>query len=458
MPRPTARSLSINADQDLELAGWKYWPVRLAARYCQSPLEWLAVVLSVGLLVAFCPVAMNRAINDTSGTDFPEYYAGGAYVLEHGEIMPGSMAAYYLPSIDVAWAAVALMPLPMASVVWYVFGCVCWAGLLMATYRYLLVDMDLSSRRTGLLTAALVVLPLAIDCLCLGAFHILMLWLMVAGLGRASQGRYTSGGILLGLAVWVKLLPMLGVGYLVAKRKWKAATIAVACAVMVDVTLSVFAYGPTGAWDEHVAWLNRDAAGTTDELLTSEVHVAEQRVTNQSLVAVLRRTLTHLGTPSDSPRDVAAVGYLSGSQLKFVYFGFVGLLVLSIGWFCRKPGDAISPGQWATEIGLVVLSSVWFSPIAPSYHPIAATPALALIVARRAYRTLGWSVFALWLTAMCLHGWPTARAFGHALWTTMAIGAILAWTSRTQPDEGQDILAFPGADAEEIPADRARAA
>ena len=48
-------------------------------------------------------------------------------------------------------------------------------------------------------------MPLVVDGLCLGSFHVLMLWPTLSGVHRACRGQTWSGGILLGLAVWLKL-------------------------------------------------------------------------------------------------------------------------------------------------------------------------------------------------------------------------------------------------------------
>ena len=77
-----------------------------------------------------------------------------------------------------------------------------------------------------MLLAGLLMTPLAVDGLCLGSFHLLMVWLMVAGLCRGLRGQSWSGGILLGFAAWLKLLPLLGVEYLLVRRRWVAACIA----------------------------------------------------------------------------------------------------------------------------------------------------------------------------------------------------------------------------------------
>lgn len=62
-----------------------------------------------------------------------------------------------------------------------------------------------------------------------------MVWLMVAGIGRAAHDRPWSGGVMLGFAVWVKLLPLMGVAYLLLKRKWLAAGIALVWAAVVNL-------------------------------------------------------------------------------------------------------------------------------------------------------------------------------------------------------------------------------
>ena len=381
-------------------------------------------------LLAAAPVALNRAIQHLGGTDFPEYYAAGAHVLAHGLPLQQAMTAYYLPSVDIAWAGLALLPLPAAAAVWYLGGCAAWIALVQAIRHYLLAACDETTRRQATLAAGLLVTPLVADQLCIGAFHGLMLWLMVAGLGRASQGRCWSGGILLGLGIWLKLLPALGVVYLLLKRKWLAAATAVVVAAAFDLLLCLAVFGQQATWELHDKWLHRDAAGTAEALLTSPKLLNEQRVTNQSLPVVLRRTLTQLGVPSHSSRDLAVVGNLSGPQLKMVYGLLVGVIILALGWFFRRPWHRLSAEDWSHEIALLVLSTLWFSPIAPSYHPIAAAPALAVLIAHHMHQRLGWAVVGLWSLAMILHAVPTARAFGHVLWMTMALGLLLAWNHR----------------------------
>ena len=106
---------------------------------------------------------------------------------------------------------------------------------------------------------------IAADGFLIGAFHILMVWMMVAGLAAASRDRPWKGGQLLGVAIWLKLLPVVGAGYLILKRKWLAAGVALMLAVSIDIVLSLAAFGWQGSVDEHLVWAAGGAAATVDE-------------------------------------------------------------------------------------------------------------------------------------------------------------------------------------------------
>ncbi len=150
--------------------------------------------------------------------------------------------------------------------------------------------------------------PLAVDNLWIGTFHILMLWLMVAGLGRVSRGRSWSGGILLGLSICVKLLPLLGVGYLFLKRRWLAAGLALVAALVVDLALAVPAFGPEQTWQLHVKWWENQAQGATERTLSNPGILDEDRISNQCLGIVLRRLLTHFGWRTRARGDSSGDG------------------------------------------------------------------------------------------------------------------------------------------------------
>jgi hypothetical protein len=406
---------------------WSFQPLAAPAHGGEMPvLERFARVLFIVLLLIGLPIALNRSIQNDGGVDFPHFYQSGKYVLEHGARDPASVLGRYLPSADIPFAIFAWMPLSMAAGVWYLFNCWTWFGLLGTTSRYLLPDADSATLRTAPLGAGLLLMPLAIDGFCVGAFHVLMVWLMVAGLSRVSRGRCWSGGFLLGTAAWLKLLPALGIGYLLLKRKWLPAAIAMASVVILDVVLTVVAYGPKGAWQEHVTWWHQGASGTMMRQLTSPKPVDEDRITNQSVAVTLRRLLTYLGSEPGSARNQVGLANLSGEQLKVAYLLAMGLLAVPLLYFCRRPARGLSLAQWSAEIAMISLATLWFSPVVWSYHPTAALPAMAVVLSRgEQHPRLVWMMTIAWLAALALLACPVARACGDLLWVSLLLGAVL---------------------------------
>jgi hypothetical protein len=408
-------------------------PVRLLARAVRrsgifgiSRWELLGRLVFLGLLVGTAPVAVRRMTRGHS--DFDGFYQAGRSVLEHQVRQPDSILNYYWPSLDVAWAAVAWMPFHTAAVVWYVVSVATWIGLLRTIRDQLLAGWPEDIRRQAALGAGLLLMPLALNHFCLGAFHILMLWLMVAGLSAAAAGCWRRGGLLLGLAIWLKLLPALAAGYLLWKRQWRPALLAVFAAVVLDAGLSMVGLGPAAAWNAHQRWWQKQVQGTTAGLMCSPYPTPEYRSNNQSLPAVLRRTLTV--TWVEEPNGQAhmySLAQLSSRRLTFLYRGIlllIGGTLAVIFWGC---GTGIPRSRAAIEIALVCLGTVWFSPVAWSYHFLSVTPAMALLLVRKPYERVGiWALVALWLVAVALLGSHEARSHG-VLLLTSGVLAVSLW-------------------------------
>ena len=207
--------------------------------------ERLGWFMMAGLLIMGLPMAYQRAIDN--GPDLAGFCDAGRYILEHGTRDPSSTLSRYWPSADVPWIAFALLPISVTAVLWYGIGCAAWLGLLRTICGRMLVGLDPAARRHATLAAGLLAMPIVIDGMCLGSFHVLMVWLMIAGLDRACRGQQVSGGIVLGTAAWLKLLPLLGIGFLLYQRKWKGAIVATATVVVLDVVLTLRLLGRRAA-------------------------------------------------------------------------------------------------------------------------------------------------------------------------------------------------------------------
>jgi hypothetical protein len=400
----------------------------------------------LGLLILGLPMAYQRAIDN--GPDLAGFCDAGRYILEHGTRDPTSTLARYWPSADVPWILFALLPISVTAVLWYCVGCATWLGLLRTICRRVLVGLDPAARRHATLAAGLLAMPLVIDGMSLGSFHVLMVWLMILGLDRACRGRETAGGILLGIGAWLKLLPLLGIGFLLYQRKWKGALVAFATVLVLDVALSVAAFGPAGAWREHVLWWQHGVAGTTNRQLSSARAADEDRLTNQSVAITLRRLLTSMGSrpAAKSPQDQAApsaaalheqidhrqarrtvqLANLTPRQLQAVFLATMAILAVGVAVYCRPERFRSWAEEGPAKIAMMTLATLWFSPVVWSYHFVAATPVLAILFLRGRYR---WQwvvpVVAVWSGALGLLAFNVARASGVLLWMSLLLGAGL---------------------------------
>jgi len=404
-------------------------PPRSASLLARIPWEWLGWGVLVASLLLGSGVAVVRVVGNGC-TDFTGFCHAGQYVLEHGSRDRTSCLSRYWPSADVPWILFTLIPLPLGAAIWYAVGAWSWLGLLRTIHSQLLAGREPAARQSVLVTGLLIA-PLAVDGLCLGSFHVLMVWLMVAGLLRACRGEAWSGGLLLGLAFWLKLLPLLGVGYLLLKRRWAPALLALGVALFLDVALSLGAFGVAGAWREHAAWWNRGAAGTMRHQLVDQRDRDEDRPTNQSLAVTVRRLLSSHGSGVDAARQQVVVAELAPGQLQAVFLAATAALAFGVAAFCRRSRSRPGPDDVPAQIALVVLATLWFSPVVWSYHLTAATPALAIILYRLRHRQpAAWGVIVVWLAALGLLAWPLAKAAGLLLWLSLLAGLALM---RTRP-------------------------
>ncbi len=406
----------------------------------------------LGLLVMGLPMAYQRAVDN--GPDLAGFCDAGRYILEHGTRDPSSTLSRYWPSADVPWMAFALLPISVTAVLWYGIGCVAWLGLLRTICGRILVGSDAAAKRHATLAAGLLAMPIVLDGMCLGSFHVLMIWLMILGLDRACRGQQISGGVLLGTGAWLKLLPLLGIGFLLYQRKWKGALVAIATVIVLDVALSVLAFGPAAAWREHLLWWEHGAAGTANRQLASVNPRDEDRPTNQSVAITLRRFLTSLGSQpggkSAAEQDTESAAIQRGkiinfqarrrvqfaditpAQLQIVFLATMAVLALGVAIYCRPVGPQAWPLQGPAKIAMMTLATLWFSPVVWSYHYVAAAPVLAILLMRGRYR---WQwvvpVVLVWAGGLGLLAFDVARFAGVLLWMSLLLGVgLVAFSSK----------------------------
>lgn len=194
----------------------------ILSRLCQPRV---AILITLAVVLAALPLAIVRAVTN-QGCDYLDFINSALFITEYGFRHPYTALNRYLPSVDVAFLAFTLLPVWLGAAFYYLLNVGSWFALLSTVRHGLLPASDPRDADRGTMAAGLLALAIAADGFLIGAFHVAMVWLMVAGLVQASRGRHWRGGLLLGFATWMKLLPVLGIGYLLLKRKWQPALIA----------------------------------------------------------------------------------------------------------------------------------------------------------------------------------------------------------------------------------------
>lgn len=220
--------------------------------------------------------------------------------------------------------------------------------------------------RTQLMLAASLVLlfPPVRDTVNEGQVSILIGALIVVAVGAAERGRGGWGGILLGLAVAIKLTPILLLPYFAWRRQWSL--VVAAAATSIAVVALTFAVGWGSYWGPFVSVLQQISQGTANVL-------------NQSLNGVLLRAgdagLSGYPIPSPPPL-IRAVLLLAQALLAMA----MALFVL---------GGRLERGEqaWA-NIAVLLLALPLAQPFAWPHHFAQATVILPVVVALGARRRL----------------------------------------------------------------------
>src|SRR5262249_51979000 len=113
--------------------------------------------------------------------------------------------------------------------------------------------------------------------------------LLSLALVAAMHRRWSTFGLWLALAIFVKVFPALLIGYCLLRRRFKAALIAIVIPAALSPAIDVAISGPEAAWRHHVHWYHvcftRSAGAAFLE------RGAQLRHENQGLPAILGRLL-----------------------------------------------------------------------------------------------------------------------------------------------------------------------
>jgi hypothetical protein len=242
----------------------------------------------------------------------------------------------------------------------------------------------------------------------LNQINTLTLLLMVGSYVCWEHGRRVISGFWLGLAVLLKLTPGLLVAWLLLKRQYRTAAVAVLTVVLAGPAADLVALGPSRTADSYRAWVDRSVtAGSHRGLILAQL---ETDWRNQGLGAVLSRWLhpTNYNTHFDNDPRVQAgcadceprtlnLASLPLTTVANVVVVILGGMLIGLFWLTRRPADRLTVWQLRFEWALILLAMLGLMPVMRRYHMIWALPALSVLGAGVHYSGLAsrWSKLAL---------------------------------------------------------------
>lgn len=357
----------------------------------------IAARLALAGVLGFFVVHAGRMIH-AQLPDFEYFYRAGRALLDHGSLDPGwdrfadgtitrrGTLDWYLPFTHRLMTLLAWMPFEAAGYAWLALN----VAATLATLS-LLGRIVESPRGDWPVTQLLPFLLLA-------AYwareyrqnqvNNLTLLLIVAGFALWLRGRRASAGFWLGLAVLVKVTPLLLLVWFALKRQVRTVAVAVATVAFAGPASDLLIFGPSRTLDAYVNWVNHAVRDGSHAGLILAGRERDWR--NQGLGAVLDRWLTPVSWAThfdNDPRLVkfdATPRYINvadwpAAHVALLTNALLAASLLALLWLARRPADRLDPWRLRYEWALFTLAMLWFMPVMRQYHVIWATPALSLL-------------------------------------------------------------------------------
>ncbi len=406
----------------------------------QRERGWWPLLIAAGVyaIVAVVVVVLRAEESPSDGTlDFRDFWLTAKAFRETGAIRDDLGVHNYLPFFVIFMTPWSLLPLWAAAALFTVLSLLLF-GLTVAMAELLVAGRVGPRPRAATLAAIGLALPYVHATIVLGQVNLLLLALLVAGCLLISRGREWQAGIPLGLAVLIKVLPVVLLVVLLAQRRWRAvlASVLVAGALGLGTPLATLGWSETvrqhqeyrrRAIDAHSAWAT----------LTSEKPI-KAKYSNNALPMVVRRWLSPVDCDPREGRPGFSINVLDWPPAaRVAVFAAIATLVgvLTLLAALRRPGRAPPvAGEggahlgFAAGCGLMLAASplVWTHYLVLAYWPLAVLTNRAMHGGRRGALVARIALVA-WVLAIAALAWPAARAAGAQLGGVLALWAVCAW-------------------------------
>lgn len=407
----------------------------------QPERGWRPLLIAAGVyaIAAVVIVVLRAEESPSEGTlDFRDFWLTAKAFRETGAIRDDLGVHNYLPFFVIFMTPWSLLPLWAAAALFTLLSLLLW-GLTVAMAELLLAGRLGPRPRTATLAAIGLALPYVHATIVLGQVNLLLLALLMAGYLLIARGREWQAGIPLGLAVLIKVLPVVLLVILLAQRRWRAvlASAGVALGLGLGTPLATLGWSETvrqhqeyrrRAIDAHSAWAT----------LTNEKPI-KAKYSNNALAMVVRRWLSPVDCDPREERPGFTISVVSWPPMaRVAVFAAIATLIgaLTLLAALRRPGRAppTAAGDerahlgFAAGCGLMLAASplVWTHYLVLAYWPLAVLATRALHGGRRD-ALIARIALVGWVLAIVALAWPAARAAGAQMGGVLALWAACIW-------------------------------
>jgi len=433
-----------------------------AVRWCGRPktLRWVAAFGAVVFITANI-ITVVRATDPEHSSEYRGFRRTARRVMLYGgpqhapgvihlRAYPPFFAIFFTPfSLGPPWLGAELFFLlgfgGYCAAVWWLCRTV-WPG-------------DRPPPKGLVALAWLVPLVLLLDTVLRCESDAVILAIVAAGLWMiVRERRNVAGGVLLGLAASIKVLPGLFGVYLLCRRRWRAAAGMLLGGVLFTVLMPAALWGPQEAWQRHREWYREVVAPYHHGgMMALNISV---RPSNQSLTAATYRFLCDVplmkvrhavrsgmsriraeGSPAwrnalaRERRKIREVNLVSLPEETVAAISEVahgGIALFFVGFWIASYRRHLKPHERLTLFATVPVATLLLSEVSlTTHHLLLVVPLVVLLgrwamggVERRRVRRLIWCVPAF-VAAMASTGIKPVKALSPLLVVTVWIGTAL---------------------------------
>lgn len=419
------------------------YPMRSAINVQLSKVVVVFFAVTLAIL-AFLPIN-NYFGNSTK--DYAKWFWVGRTVLEGGDIYAprgdGSFRFMYPPTAAVLFAIPSYLgelPLIIALVLLY---SVAWIVSLLLSV-FLVAGTVTRAHPLLYLVPGVCCLPYVTENYLLGQPNLLLLAIMLAAFVCLRSGREWSAGALVALASAIKAFPVLTIGYLAYRRRWKATISTLVFLVLLLIVVPSPFRGMERNLEDLTTWTQGMLHHDSDS-----IGQREQRAfswSNHSLVAVVHRLLRPVN--AHRSRDNTLLVNIADVDFKYVT-AVVVLTGLGLCFFyilCMPPDSERTNSSDALEHAMLLLLILIFTPLAFTYffvwllYPLVVVVQLVLTAPPRSRQRIRrwvwfWACMMLISFTLPISAFRPLQAAGSTLLACLLLFAGIGWNLRVAHSE-----------------------